>query len=128
MTRYVVDSYAWVEYLGGSSQGARVEQFLTRAEDAWTPTLVLAEVTSKVVRSGKDPAIAWQALRAWSTILPLDAETARAAGGLHAAYRVKIRDFALADAIVLTVSRKLRAKVLTGDPHFRGIKGVEFLG
>jgi predicted nucleic acid-binding protein len=128
MTRYVVDSYAWVEYLGGSSQGARVEQLLTRAEDAWTPTLVLAEVTGKVVRSGKDPAIAWQALRAWSTILPLDAETARAAGGLHAAYRVKIRDFALADAIVLTVSRKLRAKVLTGDAHFRGIKGVEFLG
>lgn len=127
MTRYVVDSYAWVEYLEGSPRGARVEQLLTRAEDTWTPTPVLAEVTSKVVRSGKDPAIAWQALRAWSTILPLDAETARAAGGLHAAYRAKIRDFALTDAIVLAVSRKLMAKVLTGDPHFRGMKGVEFL-
>jgi predicted nucleic acid-binding protein len=128
MTRYVVDSYAWVEYLDGSPKGARVEELLARAEELWTPTSVVAEVTSKVVRGGKDPAVAWQALRAWSTVLPLDAETARAAGGLHAAYRVKVRDFALTDAIVLAVSRKLTAKVLTGDPHFRGMKGVEFLG
>ena len=128
MSHYVVDSYAWVEYLGGSPKGSRVEELLGGAEESWTPTPVLAEVTSKVVRSGKDPAIAWQALRAWSTILPLDAETARAAGGLHAAYRAKVRDFALTDAIVLAVSRKMTAKVLTGDPHFRGMKGVEFLG
>lgn len=127
MTSYVVDSYAWVEYLEGSPKGTRVEQLLSRSENAWTPTPVLAEVTSKVVRSGKDPAIAWQALRAWSTILPLDSETARAAGGLHAAYRVKVRDFALTDAVVLAVSRKRAAKVLTGDPHFAGMKGVEFL-
>ena len=127
MTRYVVDSYAWIEYLEGSASGARVEQMLGQAEDRWTPTPVLAEVTSKVVRSGKDPAIAWQALRAWSTILPLDAETARSAGGLHAAYRSKIRDFDLTDAVVLAVSRKRAAKVLTGDPHFSGMKGVEFL-
>ncbi|TLZ58134.1 MAG: type II toxin-antitoxin system VapC family toxin [Methanobacteriota archaeon] len=127
MSRYVVDSYAWVEYLGGSAKGTRVEELLDGAEESWTPTPVLAEVTSKVVRSGKDPAIAWQALRAWSTILPLDAETARSAGGLHAAYRAKIRDFALTDAVVLAVSRKLTAKVLTGDPHFQGMKGVEFL-
>jgi len=28
MTRYVVDSYAWVEYLDGSAKGAAVERFL----------------------------------------------------------------------------------------------------
>jgi len=128
MTRYVVDSYAWVEYLEGTPQGARVEQLLTRAEETWTPTPVLAEVTSKAIRSGRDPATAWQALRAWSTILPLDAETARAAGGLHAAYRAKVRDFALTDAVVLAVSRRLTARIITGDPHFRGMRGVEFLG
>ena len=57
MSRYVVDSYAWVEYLGGSPKGSRVEELLGGAEESWTPTPVLAEVTSKVVRSGKDPAI-----------------------------------------------------------------------
>ncbi len=38
MTRYVVDSYAWIEYLDGSTKGARVEAFLRNAEEAWTPT------------------------------------------------------------------------------------------
>ena len=128
MTRLVVDSYAWIEYLEGSAKGALVERLLEDAEEAFTPTPVLAEVTSKALRSGKDAAVAWQALRAWSIVLPLDAETARAAGGLHATYRMRIPDFALVDAIVLAVARKLNARIVTGDPHFRGMRGIEYLG
>ncbi len=127
MNRFIVDSYAWIEYLNGSPKGAHVEELLEDAE-AWTPTPVVAEVTSKVLRSGGDAGIAWQAMRAWSIVLPLDAETARAAGALHATYRARVPDFALTDAVVLAFARKLNAKVLTGDPHFRGMRGVEFLG
>ena len=127
MTRLIIDSYAWIEYLEGSSKGSRVQDRLEEVDDAYTPTPVLAEVVSKVLRAGRDAAMAWQALRAWSQVLPLDAETARAAGGLHAEYRRRISDFALTDAVVLAFSRKLGATILTGDPHFRGIRGVEFL-
>ncbi len=127
MTKLVMDSYAWVEYLEGTAQGTRVSQLLDEADEVYTPTPVVAEVTSKAVRSGRDAGMAWQVMRAWSLVLPLDAETARGAGALHAEYRRRISDFALTDAIVLTFARKLGAKVLTGDPHFRGIRGVEFL-
>jgi len=53
MTRYIVDSYAWVEYLEGSATGTAVERFLEGAQASWTPTPVVAEVTSKAIRTGK---------------------------------------------------------------------------
>jgi predicted nucleic acid-binding protein len=128
MTRYLIDSYAWIEYLEGSVKGARVRDLLRPPAEGYTPASVVAEVTSKTIRRGKDPSVAWLALRGSSIILPLDGETARAAGGLHAEYRRKISDFAMTDAVVLTFARKLDAKIVTGDPHFQGMRGVEFLG
>jgi predicted nucleic acid-binding protein len=128
MTRYVIDSYAWIEYLEGSTEGARVRDLLQPPAEAYTPTPVVAEVTSKAVRRGRDASVAWLALRGSSIIVPLDGETARAAGSLHAQYRRKVSGFAMTDAVVLTLARKLDAKIVTGDPHFRGMRGVEFLG
>jgi len=128
MTRYVVDSYAWIEYLEGSAKGAAVERLLEGAEATYTPTPVVAEVTSKAIRTGKDPSVAWQVMRAWSQVLPLDADAARAASALHAQQRKRTSDFAMTDAVVLAFARKLNATVLTGDPHFRGFRGVQFLG
>ena len=127
MTKVVVDSYAWIEYLDGSTKGARVQRLIEDAVEAYTPTPVVAEVTSKVLRGGRDAGAAWQVLRAWSIVLPLDAETARAAGALHATYRERMPDFAMTDAVVLAFARKLDARIITGDPHFRGMRGVDFL-
>lgn len=128
MTRLVVDSYAWVEFLEGSAKGARVRRLLHEAEEALTPASVVAEVCSKAARSGKDTGVAWRAMRGGSVILPLDGETARAAGALHADIRRRVSDFALVDAIVLTIARKMDSTVVAGDPHFRGMRGVVFLG
>jgi len=41
---------------------------------------------------------------------------------LYAEMRKTERGFGLADVYVLAVARKLRAKVLTGDPYFKGVK------
>lgn len=128
MTRLVVDSYAWIEFLEGSAKGARVRRLLHEAEEALTPVPVVAEVCSKAARSGKDAGIAWRAMRGGSVILPLDGETARTAGALHAEIRRRMDDFALVDAVVLTIARKMEATVVTGDPHFRGMRGIIFLG
>jgi predicted nucleic acid-binding protein len=128
MTRFIIDSYAWIEYLEGSKEGARVRDLLQPPSEAYTPAPVVAEVTSKTVRRGRDASVAWMALRGSSVIVPLDGETAHAAGALHAEYRRRISDFAMTDAVVLTLARKLDAKIVTGDPHFRGMRGVEFLG
>jgi len=41
------------------------------------------------------------------------------AGILYAEVRNKVRDFSLADAYVSACGKKIRAKILTGDPHFK---------
>lgn len=41
---------------------------------------------------------------------------------LHAEIRQVEKDFGLADACVLATARKLKSKVLTGDPHFKNVK------
>jgi predicted nucleic acid-binding protein len=38
--------------------------------------------------------------------------------------RKTLKDFGLADAYVLATARKLDAKVLTSDLHFKNVKGV----
>ena len=39
----------------------------------------------------------------------------------------KRRGMGIADAVMLATARKVNAKVVTGDKHFRGIKDVVFL-
>ena len=45
-------------------------------------------------------------------------------GQKHAEMKSKIKDFGLADACVLAGAEKINAKILTGDPHFEGIKNA----
>ena len=62
-----------------------------------------------------------------STVVPMDFTLAESTGVIHAEKRRKIRDFPYGDAAILAVARRLKAKVLAGDPHFRGMENVEFL-
>jgi len=116
---YVVDAYAWVEYLRGSDKGERVKKILEGDNEVYTCSVTLAEVISKVVRSGLSQDIAYQAITLNSRVIGVDAELSKEAGILHAEVRNKVRDFSLADAYVLACSKRLRAKILTGDPHFK---------
>lgn len=119
--RYVVDAFAWIEYLGGSDKGEHVRKILEGDNEVYTCSVTLAEVVSKVVRSGLNYEIAYQAITLNSKVIDVDAELSRDAGILHAEVRNKVRDFSLADAYVLACSKRLKAKILTGDPHFKNI-------
>jgi len=118
----VVDAFAWIEYLDGTSRGARVRDLLEDARNTATTSVVtLAEVLSKFIRNRKDPTLALKAIEDNSAVEMVDTGLARLTGELHAEQRKKISDFGLADAFVLATARKKSARVLTGDPHFKTI-------
>ncbi|MEM2768072.1 MAG: PIN domain-containing protein, partial [Candidatus Bathyarchaeia archaeon] len=48
----VVDSYAWIEIFIGSSQGEKAKEAILKAEEAYTPDIVLAEIARKYMREG----------------------------------------------------------------------------
>ena len=123
MTRYVIDAYAWIEYLIGSDTGAKVYAILEKENnETYTCAVTVAEVISKVAREGKDTKVAYDVLLSNSKVINADEELSKDAGLVHAEVRKTEKDFGLADAYVLATARKLKAKVLTGDPHFKNMK------
>lgn len=124
----VLDSFAWVEYFRDSPLGREVDRQLRRSRCA-TPTIVLAELADKYTREGiPDLARDLDFIEARTTVVSLDRALAEEGGRLKTEMRATDPDVPLADAIVYATARRLRAEVLTGDPHFRGRRGVVYLG
>jgi predicted nucleic acid-binding protein len=128
MTRYVVDSWAWLEYLDGSVLGEKVrESIADEKNEIFTHVLSLVEIMSKVRRKEKDTNAAWRAIVTNSRIFTISEVDSKEVGLLHAEIRAKQPSFGLADAFVLSAARKLGGKVLTGDPDFAHIEDAAML-
>ena len=122
MTKYVIDAYAWIEYLDGTDSGNKVSTVLENNDDVFTCAVTLGEVVSKVARMGKDAKVAYDVLLGNSQLVIVDEELSLQAGLLHCEIRKTAKDFGLADAYVLATARRLDSKILTGDPHFKPLK------
>lgn len=123
MSKYVIDAWAWVEYLIGSEFGAKVKEILDdERNEAYTCAITLAEVISKTAREGRDTKAAYALVSGNSQVANVDEALSVEAGLLQCEMRKTLKDFGIADAYVLATARKFRAKILTGDPHFKNMK------
>ncbi len=127
MTRFILDSWAWMEYFVGSKPGLAVKRHLEEGE-AFTHSVTISEVISKLRRQGKDTEDARQAFAALPKVIDTDRSAAAKVGELYAAMRNDVPNFSLADAFVLEAARRMELKVLTGDPDFRRVKEAVFVG
>ena len=108
---------------------------MNEAEDCFTPSVALAEVASIAVRSGLSDVLIRNQLRSVaesSRIVAIDGRLAVVAASalteLRESARARgLRTPGLSDALVLATSRVLRAKLLTGDPHFRSFSETLWL-
>ena len=122
MSRYVLDSWAWIEYFEGSSKGEKVKDMISDSRnEVFTHSVSVAEIISKAKRSGKDTDDIWMAITNNSKVLETNAEESKDAGITHASVKSKSRNFSLADAFILATARKLKARVITGDTDFKNI-------
>lgn len=116
----VLDTWAWVEYWKGND---RVRDFFEGPHTRITSMITIAELERFY---GTDPArmsgmIA--TIRSRSRLIPIDLDIARAAGKV----RRNMKEGGIADAIIYATALRKRAKVVTGDPHFRGMRDVIFV-
>lgn len=126
--RLLLDSSAWIEYILGSSKGEEVFEILKQNQDEiYSLSLILAEVVSKFKREKQDFSLAFRIISSNSRILEVSPEIAKEAGLLHAEAKKKKRNFGLIDAIIWTVAKKLNAKLVTCDSHFKSFKNVILL-
>jgi predicted nucleic acid-binding protein len=125
---FVVDSYAWIEYFRGSESGRKVKRLVEGGNSA-TPAIVVTELSSKLVRDirvgaetddGRKQRLDF--VRSTTPVVVMDGDMAVLAGEVDAKRKEKVRDWGLADSIVLTTARSVGAKVVTGDRHFADLR------
>ncbi len=127
--KYIVDTFAWIEYFDGTVVGAKVKKLFDNKHNSfYTSSAVVAELVSKAKRKGDDPLEYFEAVASISAIVPVDYTLAYNAGLRHAEIKEREKDFGMIDAIVLATAEQLNGRILSGDPHFKEIKNVFFLG
>lgn len=126
MSKYLVDTWAWIEYLRGTALGASAKDIIERG-DSMTSVVTIAEVVSKFSREGLNTEDAFSSMTSLSKIIDVDRQLSKETGLLHSTVKKSKRNFSLADAFVLQTAKDLNIKVLTGDPDFEGIKETEML-
>jgi predicted nucleic acid-binding protein len=127
--KIVVDAYAWIEIFIGSERGKRAKEILEQADEVYTPDTVMAEVARKYCREGAEERTTQARLEivaGASDIVLIDIKLALEAAKCYTrlareARRRRLATPSLFDAIPLAVARLLKAKILTGDEHFRNL-------
>jgi predicted nucleic acid-binding protein len=119
---YVVDSYAWIEYFRGSKAGKKAKGFIEGGKAA-TATITVAELKDKYTREGWpyfDEDLLF--ITSSTTIVNLTKDIAVTAGEINASMKAKVKGWGMADSITLATAQVAKAKVVTGDEHFKGLK------
>jgi predicted nucleic acid-binding protein len=125
LNKYIIDAWAWIEYFRGTTYGAKLNGILEDpASEVYTCAITVAEVISKTARESRDVEAAYDMLVSNSHVLKIDEQIAKQAGLLHSKIRQTKKDFGIADAIILSAANKIQAQIVTGDPHFEGLKNA----
>lgn len=127
--RYVVDSYAWIEYFMGTEAGRRIKHIIEGPEEKMTPTICVAEVYAKTLRSESQELAENQRvfIKERSALIPLDEAIAVESAKIDQDMKSRIKGWSLADSIVYATALFKDAEVLTGDEHFRGLEKVVYI-
>lgn len=120
--KYIIDAFAWIEYLEGSEKGKKVYEILNSASENFVLLITIAEVISKVKRKGGNFKLAYDSMISNCKIANISPQIVKEAGLLHAEQRKKVPQFGIVDALLLITARYSGAKVLTGDAHFKSFK------
>jgi len=127
--KYVIDSYAWIEYFMGTKAGEKAKPIIEGVEEKITPTICLAEVYAKTLRV-EDQELAEKQrvfIKEKSALAPLDEMIAVESAKVQTKTKKEIDGWGLADSIVYATGLIRKAEVVTGDEHFKKLKNVVFM-
>ena len=125
--RYLIDSYAWIEYFRGTRIGEEARSYIEGREAA-TATITIVELREKYLREGWSYFDEDLAFMSSSTlIVPLDKSIAVLAGEINHSMKRVVKGWGVSDSIILATAKSPSAKVVTGDRHFKEVKEAIFL-
>ena len=114
---FVIDSYAWVEYFRGTKKGEKAKQFIESGKAA-TSSISIAELSEKYKRENINFEEDFNFIMSSTKIINLNIEIALSAGKINFENKKKIKNWGMADAIILATANLINAKVIAGDERF----------
>ena len=118
----LIDSSAWLEYFAGGTQAHRVAAAIENVARVLVPTIVLVEVTRRVMQQrDEDAALQVAAVLHQGQVVPLDSGIA-----LSAAHFGVVHKLPLADSIIFATAKQFDATIWTFDADFKGLPGVKY--
>ena len=123
--RYIIDSYAWIEYLNGGASGEKVNKIIKEENnEIITLALNISEVISKTKRMNRNADLAYESIISNAEFFDITPEIAKEAGLLHSQLRKQNQSISIADTLMMISSEALSARIVTKDNHFKNFKGV----
>lgn len=122
-----IDSWAWIEFFKGSENGKKIREKLKDITPK-TSVLTIAEVGNWCTKGNKNPEIYYAAIRNASEVIPVDTQDAQRAGSALKKIRETAPGMGMIDALIYAQAMHANVPVLTGNPHFRNLPDVEFIG
>lgn len=119
----VVDSSAWLEYIGDTKNGENFAKVIQDTNSLIIPSIVLFEVYKKLIRFSdeKSALTGLITMKAGAVVIDLDEELA-----IMAVLIQKKHGLPMADSIILATARFFNAILWTQDSDFKGIEGVKY--
>jgi len=119
----VVDSSAWLEYFAAGSHAGRFAAAIETPNQLLVPTVVLLEVTRRVMQQrGEDAALQAAALLHQGQLVPLDGGLALSAAKIGLENKLP-----LADSIIFATAQQFGAILWTMDADFDGLPNVRYV-
>ncbi len=127
--KYVIDSYAWIEYFMGTKTGENAKAIIENSEEKITPCICLAEVYAKTLKVENQEIAEKQRafIKEKSALAYLDESIAVESAKIQVRMKKEIDGWGLADSIVYATAIVKKAEVVTGDEHFKDLKNVFFI-
>ena len=114
---YVIDSSAWMEYIGGTSKGDKIIKIIEESQIA-TSIVAIAELADKFEQMNKPFADHLNFIRSRAKLMPIDPAIALHAAKLKKEFRKYSTKFSLADGIHLATAMGNNAILVTADSDF----------
>lgn len=118
----LVDSSAWLEYFSGSAHAHHVAAAIEAVDQLLVPTIVLVEVTRRVMQQrSEDAALQVAAVMHQGRVVPLDSAVALSAARVGVNHKLP-----LADSIIYATALQFGATLWTFDGDFAALPNVRY--
>jgi predicted nucleic acid-binding protein len=122
MKKYVIDTYAWIEYFLGTDKGRIVSKIIEDpCNESFSSMLTVAELSRFFQRKNLPFALVRKKVESLGKIIPFTIDFADELGRISYQISQTRKHMGMADVSVYLVAKKLNAKIVTGDQDFKGL-------